>query len=160
LKGDQVPKTKNPPISCDWKSKPCGSKQNPVGNKSRVYRYKGDFKWKGIKTESYKPGKGAWYGILRRTLIGNHGETAKFHLRYFEIAPGGYSSFEAHKHEHVVVGIRGRGVCLTDSGKYRIGFLDTVYVEPDMPHQLRNPFKEPFGFFCIVNSRRDRPKIL
>jgi hypothetical protein len=98
LKGDQVPKTKNPPISCDWKSKPCGSKQNPVGNKSRVYRYKGDFKWKGIKTESYKPGKGAWYGILRRTLIGNHGETAKFHLRYFEIAPGGYSSFEAHKH--------------------------------------------------------------
>jgi ribulose-bisphosphate carboxylase large chain len=79
-------------------------------------------------------------------------------LRYFEIAPGGYSSFETHRHEHVVIGIRGEGVCTVKKKKYSIGFLDTLYIETSAPHQLTNPFKEPFGFFCIVNAKRDRPK--
>jgi ribulose-bisphosphate carboxylase large chain len=116
--------------------------------------------WHGIKTEKYKPGCGDWADIVRRTLIGNHGESTKFHIRYFEIAPKGYSSFEIHKHEHVVIVIRGEGISIVGNKKYKIGFLDTLYITPNEPHQLRNPHDEPFGFLCIVNARRDRPKIL
>jgi ribulose-bisphosphate carboxylase large chain len=39
-------------------------------------------------------------------------------------------------------------------------YLDTLYIAPEVPHQLTNPYKEPFGFFCIVNAKRDRPKLL
>ncbi|MEW6419476.1 MAG: cupin domain-containing protein [Nitrospirota bacterium] len=169
-------------ISCEWKKKKSSlhNENNPPSppfskgglggfsdkkktfkeNKSRFYKHKGSFMWQGIKTERYKPTGRDWADIIRQTLIGSRGETTKFHLRYFEIAPGGYSSFEMHKHEHVVIGVRGKGTCIVNKKTYKIGFLDTLYIQPDAPHQLRNPFNEPFGFFCIVNARRDKPKIL
>ena len=136
-------------------------------NKTKLYKHKGNFTWKGIKTERYKSSGKGWSDIVRQTLIGNYGETTKFHLRYFEIAPNGYSSFEMHNHEHGVIGIRGKGICIVRNPRsaeaektYEIGFLDTLYIQPEAPHQLRNPLNEPFGFFCIVNANRDRPKIL
>jgi ribulose-bisphosphate carboxylase large chain len=145
------------PISCEWQK----IQENcSAGNITRLYKYTGNFTWKGINTEKYKtPGKD-WAGMIRKTLIGNHGETTKFHLRYFEIASGGYSSFEVHRHEHVVIGVRGEGVCIVGKKKYKIGFLDTIYIAPDSPHQLRNPYNEPFGFFCIVNAKRDKPQLI
>jgi quercetin dioxygenase-like cupin family protein len=153
---------KKTPITCDWKTERANlkGKKLPVDNKSKLYKHKGGFRWKGIKTERYKSSGRDWSDIIRQTLIGNHGETTKFHLRYFEIAPNGYSSFEMHGHEHVVIGLRGKGMCIVGNKKYEIGFLDTLYMQPDAPHQLRNPFNEPFGFLCIVNAKRDRPKIL
>jgi quercetin dioxygenase-like cupin family protein len=136
-------------------------------NKIRLYKYKGNFTWKGIKTEKYKTGGTDWKNIIRKVLIGNHNESTKFHIRYFEIASGGYSSFEKHRHEHVVIGIRGKGMVLcSKSGSsrtemnYQLNFLDILYIAPNTPHQLSNPFHEPFGFLCIVNAKRDRPKIL
>ena len=155
-----MPEKKNISVSCDWEKKPNGRKKIQTENKSRIYCYKGKSSWQGIKAEAYKPRSREWADVVRHTLIGSHGETTKFHLRYFEIAPYGYSSFETHKHEHVVIGISGKGVCVVGKKRYQIRFLDTLYIEPNAPHQLRNPFKEPFGFFCIVNSKRDRPKIL
>ncbi len=147
---------KHETLYCDFASQ----KKVKEKNKIRFYKYKGNFTWRGIKTERYKPAGKDWADIIRQTLIGNHGETTKFHLRYFEIAPGGYSSFEMHTHEHVVIGIRGEGICIAGKKKYRIRFLDTLYIKPNEPHQLQNPYDEPFGFFCIVNAKRDRPKTL
>lgn len=154
-----MPSRKKTSISCDWKNN-IDRKPTRIENRTRLYKHKTNFTWRGIKKEKYKHADGSWSDIVRHTLIGNHGETPKFHLRYFEIAPGGYSSPEMHKHEHVVIGIRGRGICFVGNRSYEIGFLDTLYIKPDAPHQLRNPFDQPFGFFCIVNARRDRPRIL
>ena len=153
-------KKKISPAACDWRNKETAGQEVPAENKSRVYRYKNDFSWRGIEKEQYKRENGNWADIVRNTLIGGRGETTKFHLRYFEIAPNGHSSLETHRHEHVVIGIRGKGICVVGKSRFRIKFLDTLYIEPNMPHQLRNPFKEPFGFFCIVNAKRDRPKHL
>ncbi|PIV41323.1 MAG: cupin domain-containing protein, partial [Nitrospirae bacterium CG02_land_8_20_14_3_00_44_33] len=110
--------------------------------------------------EKYKQSNGDWADIVRQTLIGNKRETCKFHLRYFEIAAGGCSSFERHKHEHVVICVRGKGKAIADKKSHILNFLDTLYISPDTPHQLRNPFKSPFGFLCIVNAKRDKPKLL
>jgi ribulose-bisphosphate carboxylase large chain len=148
------------PQSCDWQKKPGEKRTTSSRNKSRLCLYKGNFAWQGIKAEQYKPAGKDWAEIVRQTLIGNRGETTKFHLRYFEIAPGGFSSLEMHKHEHVVIGVRGKGICVAGKKKYEVGFLDTLYIKPNAPHQLRNISSEPFGFFCIVNAKRDRPKIL
>jgi len=141
---------------CDFDEK---RKTKPT-NKTRFYKHKGSFTWQGIKTEKYKAKGTHWADVIRRVLIGNHAESAKFHLRYFEIAPGGYSSFEKHKHEHVVVGMRGKGKVICGKQNYELNFLDTLYIAPHTPHQLRNPYGKPFGFFCIVNARRDKPKII
>lgn len=131
-----------------------------VANKSRLYKHKKNFAWHGIKTEKYKPKGGDWADIVRRVIVGNKGETARFHLRYFEISPGGHSSFEKHRHEHAVICVRGKGKVLTGKKMNTLDFLDTLYIAPDTSHQLSNPFNEPFGFFCIVNAKRDKPKIL
>lgn len=159
-------------FSCDWRN-PKKQGVNPaprseergftgcgVKNKTRFYKHRGNFTWQGIKTERYKAEGREWSDIIRKTLIGNHGEPSKFHIRYFEIAPGGYSSFEMHKHEHVVIGVRGKGKVLVGKKIHEMNFLDTLYIAPHIPHQLRNPFDGPFGFFCIVNAKRDKPKII
>jgi ribulose-bisphosphate carboxylase large chain len=129
-------------------------------NRSAFYRHKGDFSWQGIKDEPYKTTGDEWSNIIRRVLIGKRGETTKFHVRYFEIGPQGCSSLERHKHEHVVICVRGEGFVRTGKTKRKMGFMDTLYISPDTSHQLLNPFKRPFGFLCIVNARRDRPKVL
>lgn len=145
------------PTLCEWKK----IQENfTISNISRLYKYKGNFNWKGIKTEKYKDSGIDWDSMIRKTLIGAHGESTRFHVRYFEIAPGGYSSFEMHRHEHVVICVRGKGICIAGKKKLKIGFLDILYICPEEPHQLRNPNKEPFGFFCIVNAKRDKPRLI
>ena len=98
--------------------------------------------------------------IIRRVLIGDHGETTKFHVRYFEISPNGNSSLSLHRHEYVLICVKGKGVVLTGRIKHIMGFMDILYISPNTVHQLSNPYQEPFGFLCIVNSRRDRPRVL
>lgn len=152
---------KKTPISCDWKTMQAlkGIKTHSK-NKSRLYKRRGKFRWQGVKVEKYKLTGEDWADIARQTLIGNHRETSKFHVRYFEIATKGHSSFEAHKHEHVVICVRGKGKAIAGKKSHILNFLDTLYISPNTPHQLRNPFKSPFGFLCIVNAKRDKPIIL
>lgn len=129
-------------------------------DKDAFYKHKGNFEWIGVKNQPYKTSGGEWADIIRRVLIGGRGESTKFHVRYFEIAPGGRSSLERHRHEHVVICVRGRGMVRAGKGRRKMAFMDTLYISPDSVHQLSNPFDEPFGFICIVNARRDRPKVL
>ena len=131
-----------------------------LGNHSKLIRRLGDFDWEGVALEPYKKDTEHWRGITRRELVGKRGETPLFHLRYFEIEPGGYSTLEMHEHEHVVVGQRGRGEAQFGCYIYRVGVGDVVYVAPKDAHQFRCPAdaSEPFGFLCIVNAERDLPQ--
>ncbi len=144
--------------SCDWHrpSGEPGKKQNT----DKIYRHKGQCRWSGVKRERYKLQDGGWSAISRNVLVGNNGESVKFHLRYFEIASGGYSSKEKHNHEHVVICVKGKGKVLIGNKSHSIKHLDTIYIAPNTVHQLSNPYDEPFGFFCIVNAKRDKPKLV
>jgi len=128
--------------------------------KSAFYRHLGDFRWRGVRKEAYKSVDDNWSGVCRKVLIGSHGEDTNFHVRYFEISPGGYSSLETHQHEHVIICVKGEGIARTGKKKIKIGFMDTVFVAPNALHQLSNPFDGPFGFLCIVTARRDKPRIV
>lgn len=129
-------------------------------NRSAFYEHEGNLKWDGIENEPYKTQGDEWSRIVRRVLIGSHGESTKFHVRYFEIFPGGNSSLEKHKHEHVVICVKGIGILRYGRTKRRMGFMDVAYISPDTVHQLSNPFEETFGFLCIVNAKRDKPRML
>jgi quercetin dioxygenase-like cupin family protein len=115
------------------------------------------FRWDGVPERAYKDEPGAargmaWRGIARHTLV--HGS---FELRYFELAPGGFSSLEKHAHEHAVICVRGEGSALVGSGVVALRPLDLVRSGPWEPHRWANAGDEPFGFLCTVDGERDRP---
>lgn len=120
------------------------------------------FTWTDVPVQAYKPAVEsalAWRGVTRQVLIGASGEPAAFHLRYFEIAPEGFSSLERHGHAHAVVVLRGRGRVRVGEETFEVGPFDLVYVPPEAPHQFLNPDpQEPFGFLCPVDAVRDAPR--
>jgi len=126
-------------------------------NTSRVFRSKGSGLWEDVPTLRYKNDSGDWSGIVRRVLIGDRAESTCFHVRYFEISPGGMSSLERHAHEHVVIVLSGQGEIRLDDEWHELGMLDLAYVAPNDVHQLRNRSDSMFGFLCIVDAERDRP---
>jgi quercetin dioxygenase-like cupin family protein len=125
--------------------------------------FKRGFRWDEVALEPYKTGAhrgGEFRGASRQVIVGARGERVKFHLRYFELAPGGFTSLERHRHCHVVIAVRGRGKVRVGSRRFGLKPLDTVYIGPDQPHQLSAAGKTSFGFFCIVDARRDKPRPL
>jgi ribulose-bisphosphate carboxylase large chain len=112
--------------------------------------------WQGVRVDAYKAPDATHCGVARSVLAGETGERTAFHVRYFEVAPGGNTTLEHHPHEHVVVVLRGRGEVRLGNVTHALGFGDAVYVAPDEVHQLRNPSAdEPFGFLCMVDAVRD-----
>lgn len=123
-------------------------------SKSKIIRFIRN-SWQEIKKIPYKEFSKSWALIEKFPLVSS--DQIKFEVRYFEISPGGYSSLEYHNHAHVVICLKGKGkIRLGD--EYRIlKYLDIAFIAPNEVHQLSNPFKEPFGFLCIVDAERDRP---
>lgn len=122
---------------------------------SRVIRFQ-NFRWDGVKPKGYKASDPRWHGVVRHSLLGQH-EGTPFHVRYFEVEPGGFTTLECHEHQHVVVTIRGKGRVRLGESWEEIGFGDVVYVARHEAHQFRAAGEEPLGFLCIVAARRDRP---
>ncbi len=121
------------------------------------------FAWEGIIPREYKEYTGeargmGWRGITRFSLGRPPMIDAKFALRYFEIEPEGYSSLEKHTHVHLVVALRGQGRALVGNRVFELKPHDIVYVPSSTPHRWLNPYSEPFGFLCVVDADRDRPR--
>lgn len=135
-----------------------GSDRDRTADRSRVVRFQ-DFRWEGVDPKVYKAEDRRWRGVVRHALIGS-GEETPFHVRYFEVEPDGFTTFEHHGHRHVVIPIRGGGRVRLGDDWFEIGFGDVVYVAPGEPHQFRSRGDEPFGFLCIVAAERDRPTAL
>ncbi len=135
----------------------------PHGQVSKIIRKAdpagGGFAWVGVPLEPYKPTTETYRGVTRRELVGKRGEGTAFHVRYFEVAPGGFTTYERHAHEHVVYVLRGRGVVLIGETRHEVGTGDVIYVAPNDAHQFGAPAGggEPFGFLCVVDAVRDRP---
>src|SRR2546428_10461721 len=71
------------------------------------------FRWRGVEPQVYKFALGdqrgmGWRDVNRFTLAGPPVVPSRFELRYFELAPGGYSSLEQHAQVHCIVVLRGR----------------------------------------------------
>jgi len=113
--------------------------------------------WLGVEAREYKR-EGNFEGVTRRTIVTG----ATMQVRHFEVAPGGYSSLERHEHEHYVIISRGRGTVIVGREAYAAREGDVVYVPANTAHQFINDAAsaEPLGFYCIVSSERDKPRLL
>ena len=119
---------------------------------------KSDFRWDGVEQRPYKEDDRALFKtITRQELFSDPNMAAQ--LRYFEVAPGGYSTLERHEHMHAVLILRGSGHCLVGSEVKSLGTNDLVTVPPMTWHQFRATKGEPLGFLCMVNAERDKPQL-
>src|SRR6266478_5145452 len=118
----------------------------------------GDFRWDGVEMRPYKEDERALFKTITRQVLFSDPNMAG-ELRYFEVAPGGFSTLERHEHMHGVLILRGRGHCLVGSEVRPIETRDLVTVPPMTWHQFRATAGEPLGFLCMVNAARDKPQL-
>ena len=116
------------------------------------------FHWEGVDVLAYKQDAAAPFKDVTRQVLFD-GTSLPTQLRYFEVAPGGWTTLERHEHVHAVMVIRGRGQCLVGDTAYDIGLHDLVSVPPMTWHQFHAAPDEPLGFLCMVTSERDRPQL-
>lgn len=114
--------------------------------------------WEGFDVLPYKDVEGSHRGVVRQNLL-KEADT-EFEVRYFEVAPGGFTSYEKHQHEHFVVVMHGRGQVILNQEIAEIGPKDLVRVAGQIPHQFRNTGDEPLGILCVVDRVRDRPTLV
>ena len=123
-----------------------------------IRRHTGNFHWEAVNVLAYKQdGSAPFRDVTRQVLFDSSDPPAQ--LRYFEVAPGGWTTLERHGHVHAVMVIRGRGQCLVGDKAYDIGTHDLVSVPPMTWHQFRSAADEPLGFLCLVAAERDRPQL-
>lgn len=117
-----------------------------------------DYRWDGVAHLPYKEeGSAPFRAISRQVLFEEPALGCE--LRYFEMAPGGFSTLERHQHMHGVMIFRGHGQCLLGSTVRAVKAGDLVTIPAWTWHQFRAPPGEAFGFLCMVNRERDRPQL-
>ena len=123
-----------------------------------VRHHDGTFHWEGVDVLKYKQeGSAPFKDVTRQVLFEGQGIAGQ--LRYFEVAPGGFTTLERHEHVHAVIVIRGRGKCLVGDKAHELKLHDLVSVPPMTWHQFHAASDEPLGFLCLVPSERDRPQL-
>ncbi|MCK4340177.1 MAG: cupin domain-containing protein [Phycisphaerae bacterium] len=94
-------------------------------------------------------------GVRMRMLIGPDDGAAVFHMRQFEVEPGGCTPHHAHDYEHEVLILSGRGLVKSERGDHPCRPSDVVWIPPNEKHQFQNVGDEPLRFICLIPAPRD-----
>jgi quercetin dioxygenase-like cupin family protein len=122
------------------------------------FRAFGGYRWDEVPLLAYKEeGAAPFKAITRQVLFANPELACE--MRYFEVAPGGYSTLERHRHTHGVMILRGAAEVLVGGQIRPVKTFDLVHIPPMTWHQFRTIGDEPMGFLCMVNAARDRPQL-
>ncbi len=116
------------------------------------------YRWQGVDLRAYKDEASAPFRSVTRQVLASAPDL-KGELRYFEVAPGGWTTLERHAHVHAVTILRGAGRALVGHEVVEIGSLDLVTVPAWAWHQFRAGAEQPLGFLCMVDATRDRPQL-
>lgn len=91
-------------------------------------------------------------GVTVRWLISREDGAPNYFMRFFEIAPGGYSPLHRHPWEHEVYILSGEGEVFGEEGVVPFRPGDAVFVPGEELHQFRNTSQEPLHFICTIPS--------
>ena len=97
-------------------------------------------------------------GVRMRMLIGPQDGARVFHMRHFEVEPGGHSPHHAHDYEHEVLILTGCGVVRSEQGDRPCQAGDVAWVPPGEKHQFVNTGDEPLQFICSIPAPEDCSK--
>ena len=130
----------------------------PEDRQADPFRAFKDYRWENVPFLPYKEEGAAPFKSITRQVLFNAPEL-HCELRYFEVAPGGYSTLERHRHTHAVMILRGEADVLVGSEVRPVKCFDLVHIPSMTWHQFRTRGEEPMGFLCMVNAERDRPQL-
>jgi S-methyl-1-thioxylulose 5-phosphate methylthiotransferase len=115
-------------------------------------------RWEGVERRAYKDEATAPFRSVTRQVLASAPDL-RGELRYFEVAPGGWTTLERHAHVHAVTILRGAGRALVGTQVFEVAPLDLVSVPAWAWHQFRACSGEALGFLCMVDAERDRPQL-
>ena len=93
--------------------------------------------------------------VKMRMLIGPQDGAQIFHMRHFEVAPGGHTPHHAHDYEHEVLILKGHGVVKGEQGDRPCQAGDVVWMPPNIKHQFLSAAGEPLEFVCLIPAPRE-----
>jgi mannose-6-phosphate isomerase-like protein (cupin superfamily) len=117
-----------------------------------------NYRWENVPFLPYKDAGSAPFKAVTRQILFDAPEL-RCELRYFEVAPDGYSTLERHQHTHGVMILRGAADVLVGTAIRPVKTFDLVHIPAMTWHQFRTRGAEPMGFLCMVNAERDRPQL-
>ncbi len=94
-------------------------------------------------------------GARMRMLVGPADGAPNFHMRHFEVAPGGFTPHHQHDYEHEILILKGAGVAHSEQGERTFAAGDVIWVPANERHQFRNPGPAPLEFICLIPAPRD-----
>ena len=115
-------------------------------------------RWEGVEHKPYKKDERALFKDISRQTLFSRPDLAG-ELRYFEVAPGGFSTLERHEHVHAVLILGGGGEALVGVELIVLRQNDLVTVPPMTWHQFRAGADQPLGFLCMADAIRDKPQL-
>jgi quercetin dioxygenase-like cupin family protein len=92
--------------------------------------------------------------VRMRMLIGPAEGAGVFHMRHFEVAPGGHSPHHEHDYEHEVLILKGACTVRGAEGERSCRAGDVVWMPPNERHQFVNTGREPLEFICLIPAPR------
>jgi quercetin dioxygenase-like cupin family protein len=111
-------------------------------------------KIKTINKEAQEPvGLEGASRVRMRMLIGPSEQAGNFHMRHFEVEPGGHTPHHQHPYEHEILVLAGKGVARGEDGDVEIGAGQVIWVPADEPHQFRNAGDDPFELICLIPAQ-------
>jgi len=114
----------------------------------------GELRWQNVAQRVYGSDNNRADRATCQVLIGHDEHSSNFHMHYFAIQPGGYTSLDQYLHEHGVYVVHGRALLRLGEEEYEIGPGDVVYISGNEIHQFFALDAEVFGFLCIVPANR------
>ena len=85
-----------------------------------------------------------------RMLIGPEEGAPNFHMRHFEVAPGGHTPHHQHDYEHEILILGGEGVAKSEQGDRPFQSGDVIFVPANEKHQFVNNGSETLAFICLI----------
>lgn len=117
------------------------------------------YDWTGVPCLQYKEDNSPFKAVSRRVLF-DGALDIPCQFRYFEVAPGGYSTLEHHEHTHMVMIFRGKGQCLLGKTVLDVKMGDFIEIPSHVVHQFRANKGDYIGFLCLVNQDRDKVTVV
>jgi len=114
----------------------------------------GELRWQDVPVRAYGLENSGADRATRQIMIGADEGSGNFHMRYFAVQPGGYTSLDQHAHDHGVYILHGRALLRLGDEERELGPGDVVYISSNEIHQFFALETEPFGFLCIVPAKR------
>lgn len=90
-----------------------------------------------------------------RMLIGPEDAAANFHMRHFEVAPGGHTPHHQHDYEHEILVLKGTGTAKSEQGDRPFTAGDVIFVPANEKHQFVNTGDAPCEFICLIPALED-----